>query len=231
MRGVSDLHGALPEIEPCDVLVLAGDLVPLELQADATRSRNWFSTVFAAWLDGVPATEVVGVAGNHDFMLSWDLSRGVHRWLFDANWTYLQDAGVRLECGLSVWGTPWSPGTSDWAFSSDEQALREAFKDIPDGLDVLITHTPPFGKGDRAPAAPDPLLGHLNDYRHIGSRELQHAIHRARPRLVVFGHVHADGGWRIQIDDTLYANVSVLDEAYRLVRSASEPLLHTAESA
>ena len=212
------------------MLVLAGDLVPLKLQADAARSRKWFSTVFAAWLDGVPAAEVVGVAGNHDFMLNWDLGRGVHRWLFDANWTYLQDSGVRLDCGLSVWGTPWSPGTSEWAFSADEEGLREAFKDIPAGLDVLIAHSPPFGKGDRAPQAPDPLVGQVNYYRHIGSRELQRAIHRARPRLVVYGHVHADGGWRIQIDETSYANVSVVDEAYRLVRSASEPLLTSTDS-
>jgi len=105
VRGASDLHGVLPEIDPCDVLVLAGDLLPLEMQADAARSCKWFSTVFAAWLDGIPATEVVAVAGNHDFVLNREVGRGVHRWLFGANWTYLQDAGVRLECGLSVWGT------------------------------------------------------------------------------------------------------------------------------
>ena len=43
--------------------------------------------------------------------------------------------------------------------------------------------------------------------------------------------MHADGGWRSQIGDTCYANVSVLDEAYRQVRSASDPLFHTDEQA
>jgi Icc-related predicted phosphoesterase len=60
---------------------------------------------------------------------------------------------------------------------------------------------------------------------HIGSRALQSAIHRTTPGLVVYGHVHADGSWRIDTDTTRYANVSVLDEQYRLVRATSEPLL------
>jgi Icc-related predicted phosphoesterase len=106
--------------------------------------------------------------------------------------------------------------------------LAEAFDEIPKGLDVLITHTPPFGKGDRAPQVPEPLTGQLNDYRHIGSRELLRAIHRVKPRLVVYGHVHADGGWRMRLNETAYANVSVLDEAYRPARPASEPLLPAA---
>jgi hypothetical protein len=34
-----------------------------------------------------------------------------------------------------------------------------------------------------------------------------------------------DGGWTIDLETTRYANVSVLDEEYRLVRATSEPLL------
>jgi Icc-related predicted phosphoesterase len=106
-----------------------------------------------------------------------------------------------------------------------DRELTEFFVTIPSGLDVLLTHTPPYGKGDRAPRDPDPLAGRLNPYEHIGSTTLQRAIHRAKPRLVVYGHVHADGGWRIETHDTRYANVSVLDEDYYLARTPSEPLL------
>ncbi len=196
VRGASDLHGHLPLVEPCDVLLLAGDLVPLEVQEDDQRSKRWLSDVFAKWLDEVPAAEVVGIAGNHDFALERLVGRGAHPWLFHARWTYLRDAGVTLDCGLTVWGTPWSPGSADWAFSSDEDRLAEAFEAIPVGVDVLLPHTPPYGKGDRAPSAPDPLAGRVTDYVHIGSRGLQNAIHRTTPGLVVYGHVHADGGRR-----------------------------------
>ena len=210
------------------MLLLAGDLVPLDVQEDDERSSRWLSDVFAKWLDEVPAAEVVGIAGNHDFALERLVGRGAHPWLFDAKWTYLRDAGVTLDCGLTVWGTPWSPGSPDWAFSSDEDRLAEAFEAIPVGVDVLLAHTPPYGKGDRAPTAPDQLVGQVNDYVHIGSRALQTAIQRTQPHLVIYGHVHADGGWRIAIDATRYGNVSVLDEEYRLVRAPSEPLLPSA---
>jgi hypothetical protein len=46
VRGASDLHGQLPVVDPCDVLLLAGDLVPLEVQEDDERSKRWFSDVF-----------------------------------------------------------------------------------------------------------------------------------------------------------------------------------------
>jgi UDP-2,3-diacylglucosamine pyrophosphatase LpxH len=54
-------------------------------------------------------------------------------------------------------------------------------------------------------------------------------MQRKTPRLVVHGHVHADGGWRIETDRTRYSNVSVLDGQYRLVRTASEALLSLLE--
>lgn len=226
VRGASDLHGFLPTVEPCDVLLLAGDLVPLNVQADGELTHRWFSEVFAKWLDEIPAGEVVAIAGNHDFSLqNRRIGPGVHEGLFGVDWTYLQDAGTTLACGLKVWGTPWSPGTADWAFMGHDHELDYFFDAIPSGLDVLLAHTPPYGKGDRAPREINPLAGWLNAHEHIGSRTLQSAIHRAKPRLVVYGHVHADGGWRLETPDTRYANVSVLDEDYYLVRPPSEPLL------
>jgi hypothetical protein len=78
VRGASDLHGFLPAVEPCDVLLLAGDLVPLEAQEDTGLSWRWFSEVFAKWVDEVPAGEVVAIAGNHDFMLQKRIASGVH---------------------------------------------------------------------------------------------------------------------------------------------------------
>lgn len=227
VRGASDLHGFLPTVEPCDVLLLAGDLIPLDIQEDLELSLQWFSHAFANWLEEVPAGEVVAIGGNHDFLLARHrrIGPGVHEGLFDADWTYLQDAGTTLACGLTVWGTPWSPGTCDWAFMAHDHELDEFFNAIPSRLDVLLTHTPPYGKGDRAPRQPDPLACRLNPYEHIGSTTLQHAIHRAKPRLAVYGHVHADGGWRIDTQDTRYANVSLLDEDYYLARTPSEPLL------
>ena len=51
---VADLHGYLPEIPPCDVLLVAGDICPTDDERPATQ-RRWLHSTFATWLAGVPA--------------------------------------------------------------------------------------------------------------------------------------------------------------------------------
>ena len=139
----ADLHGTLPEIPPCDLLLLAGDLVPLGAHAPRD-GRRWLDGTFRAWLDALPArTRVVGVAGNHDFVFQ----EGEVAFDPPLRWTYLQDSEATV-AGLRIWGTPWQPRFFDWAFNLDEPELAEKWAAIPDGLDVLLLHGPPFGYGD-----------------------------------------------------------------------------------
>ena len=218
----SDLHGILPEVGPCELLLLAGDLLPPEIEDDVEASRAWLAGLFAEWLDDVPAREVVACAGNHDFVLAELVGQGAHPGLFGARWTYLQDALLVTGCGLRVWGTPWTPQVGGWAFEADRERISEAFDGIPAGLDVLVAHCPPFGHGDRArrPSFTGPLAAPIHEYDHIGSPELLTAIERAAPQLCVFGHVHSDGGYRHQFGQTLLANVSVINDRYDRARPA-----------
>ena len=61
---VSDLHGLLPPVPACDLLLLAGDLCPL-LDHRPAAQAHWLDTDFRRWLRGVHARQVVFVAGNH----------------------------------------------------------------------------------------------------------------------------------------------------------------------
>jgi Icc-related predicted phosphoesterase len=89
-------------------------------------------------------------------------------------------------------------------------ALAEVYAQIPAGIDILVTHQPPYGFGDRLlnPATSRP--------EHLGSRELLSTIERVRPKLVICGHIY-DAHGRYEHDGISIYNVSVVDEQYRLV--------------
>lgn len=193
---ISDLHGHLPEVPPCDLLLLAGDLVPTDCHG-AAEARPWLDSTFRAWLGSLPAAmAVVGVAGNHDFVFA----EGYPAFASPLPWTYLQDSAATVG-GLSIWGTPWQPTFFNWAFNLDEPELGERWELIPEATDILLLHGPPFGHGDPTPRGP------------VGSRSLLRRIEAVRPRLAVAGHIHSGYGV-YRIGPTTFVNASHLDEQY-----------------
>lgn len=194
---ISDLHGYLPEIPECDLLLLAGDLVPLNAHGKAD-GRAWLDREFRAWLDGLPERlTVVGVAGNHDFVFE----EGEPRFVRPLRWTYLQDSATTFD-GLNIWGTPWQPTFHNWAFNLDEPDLAARWDLIPEATDILLLHGPPFSYGDPTPDGP------------VGSRGLLQRIKTVRPRLAVAGHIHAGYGV-YEIGPTTLVNASLLNEEYK----------------
>ena len=191
---LADLHGYLPEVPPCDVLLVAGDICPTDDERPE-RQRRWLHSTFARWLADVPAATVVGVAGNHDFVGETDPSA-----LRDLDWHYLQDETVEID-GLSVYGSPWTSRFQEWAFMLTEEELSRCWEGIPDAIDVLCVHSPPVGYGDW-------ISGH-----HIGSPSLLEAIDARAPKLCVFGHVHQGYG-RWQRGATELVNAAHCDMQY-----------------
>jgi hypothetical protein len=140
----ADLHENLIDIPECDVLLIAGD-VSFAFKGDLAAKQAFLAGEFKAWLERVPATEVVLVAGNHDQSIqAWGLPDGLRC-------HYLEDAGVEL-FGLKLWGTPWQPWFHDWAFNAPrrygEAFLASKFERIPADTDIVICHGPPRGYGD-----------------------------------------------------------------------------------
>lgn len=191
---LADLHGYLPEVPPCDVLLVAGDICPTDDERPE-RQRRWLHSTFARWLADVPAATVVGVAGNHDFVGETDPSA-----LRDLDWHYLQDETIEID-GLSVYGSPWTSRFQEWAFMLTEEELSRCWEGIPDAIDVLCVHSPPVGYGDW-------ISGH-----HIGSPSLLEAIDARAPKLCVFGHVHQGYG-RWQRGATELVNAAHCDMQY-----------------
>lgn len=72
---ISDLHGYLPiypskywdGIEECEILLICGDILPLNIQTNMPKSRDWLIVDFKLWAYDLPVEKVYIIAGNHDF--------------------------------------------------------------------------------------------------------------------------------------------------------------------
>ena len=135
----------------------------------------------AAWIRGLPHRHKVIVAGNHDFLFQEDPQAA--RSILGPELIYLEDK-TAIVAGLRIHGSPWQPEFGGWAFNLPRGApLAERWALIPEGLDVLITHSPPLGYGDT-----------VHDDEHVGCADLLRRIREVKPRLHLFGHIHQDGG-------------------------------------
>lgn len=175
---LSDTHMRHERIAPVavDLLIHAGDWSRRGTLAEARA--------FFAWLATWPAAHKVAIAGNHDVIAEHD--PGAVRALAEAaGAVYLCDEPHRA-LGLNLWGSPWTPRFHNMAFNLERgEALAARWRRIPAELDVLITHGPPQGIGDRT------ALG-----VRAGCADLSRAVARSAPRVHVFGHIHeAAGAW------------------------------------
>lgn len=193
---ISDLHGHLPELPKHDLLLVAGDLCPATNHTPSFQ-RHWLATKFLPWLESHKSEKVV-VWGNHDLIAenSPELVPPQMRQYV------VQDESV-TRCGLKVWGSPWQLRFFNWAFNLDERELAAKYAAIPDNIDIIVTHGPPYGAGDLT-----------SDGRRVGSPNLTREIQRMKTPLLVTGHIHnARGYWRLF--DTRVVNAAICNEDYR----------------
>ena len=218
---LSDQHGFLPAIQPCDLLVVAGDVCPDRVgpsfaKRDPMRQKTWFDEQARPWLAQSPAAYQVLTWGNHDWCgqrcdfdghSSTAAAATALRILVDDRTTVPAAGG-----DISIWATPWSNQFQDWAFMKSPAELAGVYATIPERIDILVSHQPPYGCGDR--------YEHVTtgEIEHLGSRELLAAIERIRPRLVICGHLHGGYGCYEHEGIPIY-NVSVVNDQYQLIRS------------
>ncbi|MBX0330508.1 metallophosphatase domain-containing protein [Oscillochloris sp. ZM17-4] len=158
---ISDTHGLHRQIRvpPGDILIHAGDLTR-HGDRDALADVN-------AWLAELPHRQKLVIAGNHDWCL-YDEPEAARALLISA--TYLCDERVAIQ-GVQIYGSPWTPSMG-WAFSRSPMALQYHWAELPDGIDVLITHGPPLGALDQDAKS-----------QHCGDAALAAAVRELRPRL------------------------------------------------
>jgi Icc-related predicted phosphoesterase len=181
----SDLHSHLPPIPKCDLLLIAGDICP-DFENPLGQIK-WLNTSFRQWLLDIPAKHVVGTPGNHDRSFE-ELPHLIPQ---DLRWTLLQHNMVELE-GFKIFGMPWIRPI--WgAFQESEEVLQHKYAQIPEGMDIIISHGPPYGICDlAAPRWTDEEK--WPEGENCGSKALRERIFQLKPRLFVCGHIHESFG-------------------------------------
>lgn len=202
------LHGAQPQLEGGDLLIVTGDL---------TRNHNSENemALFDYWLNEQPYNKKVVIAGNHDNVL-------YENRLKIQFGDYLCDSGTEFE-GLKIWGYPWShrfiginPNCCAFTYLDETWHYDEHIAKIPNDIDILITHEPAFGVLDGIPQEDGSLF-------HVGNKGLYGWLkYVERPLLHVFSHIHEAYG-QVEYFPTYHnkmmksVNCSIMNERYRPV--------------
>ena len=182
-RGLNTVLELAKEHGP-DLIAIAGDVTtfgPVEFArelADALPAR----TIFVPGnCDIPPVADVFNTGERMNLHLKKQVVDGIHF------------------VGLGGWMA--SPAlTEDWGIPPADAI--EKIEPLFDDKTVLLTHVPPYGHLD---AVPTPFGAIKKGREHIGSTELNILIERARPALVVSGHVHENRGVE-EAAGTLFVN-------------------------
>ena len=210
---LSDTHNRHTKLKipKCDVLIHCGDYSSMGYEREV-RS-------FYRWLDEQPAKYLISVQGNHE--LGWEKNPNLMTDIAKQecpNVILLNDSSTLID-GVKFYGTPVTPYFFNWAYNRGETPedafkygvpyIKPHFDAIPNDINVLITHGPPFGVLDTVEG---------REGEPLGSKTLLEAVKRVKPDIHVFGHIHSSNG-EAHINGTSFYNVSICDEKYLATRT------------
>ena len=209
---LSDTHGKhnipLPD---GDILIHCGDW---SMRGDEIESIS-----FLQWFQSQPHKHKVFIAGNHD-------------WICENNANYFKELVINYapDCvylcnsetiinGLKIYGSPITPTFFDWAFNKERGLpIKQYWEQIPDDVDILITHGPPQNILDLVTMAGSP-----NNDQHVGCADLSDVIFNKLTKLKLhcFGHIHDQYG-NLHFKNKIFINASLLNDKYKLVNKPIE---------
>lgn len=208
---LSDQHGHLDfELPEADLILHAGDICPDFSPGSLWGRQKQEEWLLKKWIPWTTGKKVEATFGNHDFI---------------AAETFLD--AIKVDTLLSfkklkIWFSPWSNRFGAWSWMARPDHLADIYADIPRGVDIIVSHQPPFGFGDQVARKwrqPDE-----DPDGHVGSVELLAAIDRVQPKVVICGHIHSGYG-SYQYNHTTIHNVAIVNEAYERVNPPTEIII------
>ena len=173
---ISDTHNRhhdLRNMADADVIIHCGDFADRGTEREVLDFLNWFIAL--------PYKYKIFVTGNHDLCL-WDAT-GIED--LPENVYFLQDCGCEIE-GVRFFGL---------GYNHSERL-------IPEDVDVLVTHEPPFKIMDETNGT------------HWGNELLRKRIFETKARFHFFGHAHEAYGTE-KHRGIVFSNGAVLDDQYQ----------------
>ena len=194
---ISDTHGEhrglnLPK---GDVIIHAGDFCHY---GSDDHMHN-----FLKWYKALDFETKILVAGNHDYFAAEHSEKFLE--LLPKEITYLNDSGVSIG-GINIWGSPVQPDLVGWAFGKRRgEAMKPHWDLIPKNIDILVTHTPPYG-----------ILDKSRSGTSLGCEELSKKLDELKVKFHIFGHIHAAYGQK-QNGTTKFINAANYNSSKGLV--------------
>ena len=217
--GISDLHGKLEfDLDPVDIILIAGDILPLNIQEYTKPSMKWIKNTFIPWCESKDAEKIILVGGNHDKYL--ESHEGEFKELLKG-----YDKIVYLNCNfyekdnILIYGTPLCKPFGHWYFmppiEKQEEVYNsdyELFQLKKEGKRVIIlSHDTPYGASD---IITEPCFWRTEE--HIGNRALRKLIDKVKPDMNIHGHIHSSNHEAEFLGETEVRNVSLVGEDYEM---------------
>lgn len=213
---ISDLHGNLIEIPKCDLLLIGGDIIPVDIEENMTMSQMWFAGAFTRWVNDLPCQQVIAVAGNHDRCLQ--TCPQILDSLYKATRCkieFLENTETNVSINdevIKIWGSPWCQHYKRFAYSTGDKELQSYYSSMPKKCDIILTHDAPY-IGDCGKITEGPNKG-----ANVGNKVLAKYIKDKVPIVHIHGHIHSSNH---NLESkrgitTKFACVSILDEDYKV---------------
>lgn len=206
-------HGLLNVPKDIDIVFHAGDMGSYR---DPYMNVNGVLD-FLAWYRNLNIPHKILTCGNHDT----SIERGLISPKQFEGITFLNHEYAEV-VGLKIFGSPFQPSFGHgWAYNVPRSKIQEYWKDIPNDLDILITHGPPKGILDLTQY--DSREGAEGKaFFQCGCEALLERIQNVKPKRHIFGHIHPEkncpnaGIYVPNGSPTTFINAAVLNLDYNI---------------
>lgn len=175
-----------------DVLIHSGDILKFSRNFDRTKYEL---KQFIDWFASQKYRYKILIAGNHDLILQSDQREMLLKYIKASGIIYLENTSVIIE-GFKFYGSP-NTNITGMAFGLDEKNLKTIYEKIPQDVDVLITHPPPYGILD------------IVKNNSQGCSILRSVVDIVKPKYHIFGHIHESRGF-LKTPNTTFINCAIV---------------------